>query len=242
MLDLVLTRHGTTTAGEAVLGGQLDVELSELGRSEAEALARRLEGVRIDRIVASPMVRAMATAEIVARGRPFEIDERLRELDYGRWEGLSGAELEVRDPDLRIAYDADPAATHAPGGESGNDVAIRTRSFLESLLVSEHIDTAAAADLRRPADAGGSRHRPAEDSDEAATERRVLVVAHGTLDRILMCVALNVPIRDFRRRFVIDRAGLSVIRYESGDGPADGQLILANDVSHLRRPGETPWG
>ena len=76
---------------------------------------------------------------------------------------------------------------------------------------------------------------------EVAGERRVLVVAHGTLNRILMCVALGIPVRDYRRRFVQDRANLTVLRYENGDGPDGAQLILANDVSHLRAPGETPW-
>ena len=70
----------------------------------------------------------------------------------------------------------------------------------------------------------------------------MLVVAHGTFNRILMCVALGVPVRDYRRRFVQDRANLTVLRYERGDGPDGAQLILANDVGHLRAPGEAPWG
>src|SRR5512140_1864118 len=152
MLDLVLTRHGTTTAGEVMLGGQLDVGLNDQGHQEAAALAERLHGVRFDRIVSSPMNRAMETAEIVARGRPFEVDDRLRELDYGRWEGLNYQEIDARDLDLRARWEADPAETHAPGGESGNDVAARARSFLNSLLEAEHIPEgrAAAPSPQRP--------------------------------------------------------------------------------------------
>ena len=243
MLDLLLTRHGTTVAGDGVmLGGQFDVPLSGDGRREAAALARRLEGVRIDRIVASPMIRAMETAEIVARGRPFEIDERLRELDYGRWEGLTYEEIDARDPELRLRWEADPAATSSPGGESGDDVANRARSFVHSLLDAEHLPRPARPTPRRSPDAGGSRRVPAEGSDESTGERRVLVVAHGTFNRILMCVALGVPVCDYRRRFVMDRASLSLIRYEAGDGPDGAQLILANDVAHLRLPGQVPWG
>ncbi|HEY1168118.1 MAG TPA: histidine phosphatase family protein [Candidatus Limnocylindrales bacterium] len=84
MLTLLLTRHGLTPAGDAMLGGQLDVPLAPEGRAEAEALSRRLAGVRIDRIIASPMLRALETAQAIARGRPVEVEERLRELDYGR--------------------------------------------------------------------------------------------------------------------------------------------------------------
>jgi broad specificity phosphatase PhoE len=70
----------------------------------------------------------------------------------------------------------------------------------------------------------------------------VLVAAHGTFNRILLCVALGVPVRDYRRRFIQDRTNLSVLRYERGDTADGAQLILANDVGHLRGPGEAPWG
>jgi broad specificity phosphatase PhoE len=68
------------------------------------------------------------------------------------------------------------------------------------------------------------------------------VVAHGTYNRILLCVGLGVPVRDYRRRFIQDRTNLTVLRYELGDTPDGAQLILANDVAHLRHPGEAPWG
>lgn len=225
-----------------MLGGQLDVALSPEGQGEALALARRLTGVRIDRIISSPMIRAIETAQTIANGRPVEIDERLRELDYGRWEGLEYAEIQARDPEIRARWEADPAATHSPGGESGDDVAQRARAFLLSLLAAEHLPRARRAVPRRSPDAGGSRPMPSEGPEESEGERRILVVAHGTLNRVLMCVALDVPVRDYRRRFVMDRASLSLLRYEPGDGPDGAQLILANDVGHLRRPGQPPWG
>ena len=93
MLSLILTRHGQAASADVMLGGQLDVPLTPQGRHEAEALTRRLTGVRIDRIVSSPMLRALETAQTVAAGRPVEVDERLRELDYGRWEGLTYDEI-----------------------------------------------------------------------------------------------------------------------------------------------------
>jgi len=245
MLNLILTRHGLTTAGEsAVLGGQLDVVLAPEGRAQAEALARRLTGVRIDRIISSPMLRALETAQIVATGRPVEVDERLRELDYGRWEGLVSAEIDDRDPELRARWEHDPASTHAPGGESGEDVAVRVLSFLVDLLAAETPAPAllAATEVRRSPDPGGSRPAISEEAAEAQGERRVLVVAHGTLNRILLCVALGAPVRDFRRRFMQDRANLTVLRYEPGDTPDGAQLALANDIAHLRGPGQAPWG
>jgi broad specificity phosphatase PhoE len=240
MLTLLLTRHGTTSAGDVILGGQIDVSLAPEGRREIEALAGRLAGVRIDRIIASPMQRALESAQTIATGRPVEVDERLRELDYGRWEGLTAAEIDARDPELRAAWEKDPATTPTPGGETCNAVAARTRAFLADLLAAEMPPAPAVA--RLPHDPGGSRGAVSESQAEAEGERRILVVAHGTLNRILLCVALDVPVRDYRRRFIQDRANLTVIRFERGDGPGGAQLILANDVAHLRAPGEPPWG
>ena len=225
-----------------MLGGQLDVTLTPGGRNEAEALARRLAGVRIDRIVSSPMLRALETAQTIARGRPVELDERLRELDYGRWEGLTYAEIDAHDPELRARWEHDPAATHSPGGESGDDVAGRALNFLVDVIAAEEAATFGAANGRHSPDPGGARGMVTEDQAEAAGERRVLVVAHGTLNRILLCVALGIPVRDYRRRFIQDRTNLTVLRYEHGDSPDGAQLVLANDVGHLRSPGEAPWG
>jgi probable phosphoglycerate mutase len=236
MLNLLLTRHGLPDAGSDVwLGSQLDVPLRLEGRRQAEALARRLAGVRIDRIISSPMLRALETAQIVARGRPVEVDDRLIERDYGRWEGLTNAEIEARDPELLDRWDRDPATTPTPGGESGDEVATRVLSFLVDLLASEAADSSPSPSTHR---GSPEASRPAESEGE----RRVLVVAHGTLIRILLCVALGIPVRAYRRRFVQGNANLTVLRYEPGDGPDGAQLILANDVGHLRSPGEAPWG
>ncbi len=245
MLTLLLTRHGQAAAGDVMLGGQLDVPLTAAGRSEAEALAHRLSGVRIDRIVSSPMLRAIETAQTIATGRPVELDERLRELDYGRWESLTYAEIDARDPELRARWEHDPAATHSPGGESGDDVAARALNFLVDLLAGEDGEPngpPGARNGRHSPDPGGSRGAISEAQAEAEGERRVLVVAHGTYNRILMCVALGIPVRDYRRRLIQDRANLTVLRYERSDAPDEAQLILANDVAHLRASGEAPWG
>ena len=243
MLTLLLTRHGEAAQGDVMLGGQLDVPLMPQGREEAAALARRLNGVRIDRIVSSPMLRALETAQIIATGRPVEVDARLRELDYGRWEGLTYAEIDAHDPELRMRWEHDPAGTHSPGGESGEDVAARALNFLVDLIEAEEAGSASGKrNDRHSPDPGGSRANLSEAQAEAEGERRVLVVAHGTYNRILLCVALGIPVRDYRRRFIQDRTNLTVLRYERGDTPDGAQLVLANDVAHLRAPGEAPWG
>jgi broad specificity phosphatase PhoE len=215
MLTLLMTRHGLPTAATNVwLGGRLDVPLSPEGRAQADALARRLTTVRIDRIISSPMLRAIETANAIAIGRPVEMDERLREQDCGLWEGLTFDEATARDPAIRASWERDPAANHLPGGESGDDVAERARRFLADLLAAE---------------------LPSNG------ERRVLVVAHTAVNRILLCVALGMPVRDYRRRFVQGRTNLTALRYEDGDRPDGARLLVANDVSHLRDSAEVAW-
>jgi len=238
LLNLILTRHGHALAGEVVLGGQLDVPLSDQGRREAQALAGRLSGVRLDRIVSSPMLRALETAQAVALGRPVEVDERLREFDYGAWEGLTAEQIGQHDPELRRSWEADPASVPTPGGESGNDVAGRVGSFLADLLAAERRQMEADG---RPAPSLRKAHSAISEAPSDESDRRVLVAAHGSLNRILLCVALDVPVRDFRRRFVQDRANVTVLYYEAADGPEGAQLVLCNDIEHLRAPGETPW-
>ncbi len=244
MLDIILTRHATAADSTIILGSEIDLPLTSFGRREAEILGRRLKGIRIDRIISSPMKRAVETAEAIAAGKLIETDARLREMDYGRWEGLTHTEIDARDPELRARWEHDPAATHPPGGECGDDVATRVRSFLAS-LIGEELGVPPAADVevsrRRSPDAGGSRPPLTETEAAAQGHRRVAVVAHGTVNRIMLCVALDVPIRDFRRRFIQDRANLTVLRYEPGDGPDGVQVVLLNDVSHLRHDGQAPW-
>lgn len=91
---IYVARHGQTEMNRRdVVSGVTDVELTPTGVEQAELLAARLKEVRepIGRIIASPLRRAQHTAQIVsaAVGVPVETDERLREQDYGIYEGKS---------------------------------------------------------------------------------------------------------------------------------------------------------
>jgi broad specificity phosphatase PhoE len=233
MLTLVLTRHGLTDRSlpEQHLGQRIDISINADGRRQAEALARRLAPVSFDRVLTSPLFRARETAEVLARGVRIEADPRLREMDYGAWEGLTYEALAERDGAFRREWELAPDRLACPGGESGNDVADRVRSFLDDLL-DEHHRWHARASFRAAASSGGTGRTP---------ERPILVVAHSTTNRVLLCVALGTDMRDYRKRFIQGQANLTVLRWEADDGPADAKLLVGNDLAHLRGPRDTPW-
>lgn len=234
MLTLVLTRHGFTDHSEPErhLGQRIDVSVNAAGRRQAEALARRLAPVAFDRVISSPLFRARETAELLARGVPVEADPRLREMDYGAWEGRTYAQIDEADGAFRRRWEQAPDALACPGGESGNDVAARVRAFLDDLL-DEHRRWHAKASFRA-ATAGPGTAAP-------TPERPVLVVGHASTNRILLCVALGVGLRDYRRRFVQAQANLTVVRWDTDGAVEDAQVIVLNDVGHHRGPGQQPW-
>jgi broad specificity phosphatase PhoE len=93
---LLLWRHGQTDWNAAGrVQGQLDSNLTDLGRRQAETAAARLAAYHPDLLISSDLRRAADTAAALAglTGLGVEYDPRLRERHYGRWQGLSGPEI-----------------------------------------------------------------------------------------------------------------------------------------------------
>ncbi|WP_055501000.1 histidine phosphatase family protein [Nonomuraea pusilla] len=119
MTTLLLARHGLTRLTGPVLAGRTPgVHLTEEGRAQAEALAVRLAGVRLDAVVSSPLERCRETAGplVWQRGLELVTDERFVECGYGAWTGRPLKEL-AEDP-LWPVVQAHPSAVTFPGGES----------------------------------------------------------------------------------------------------------------------------
>jgi broad specificity phosphatase PhoE len=111
------------------------VPLSDEGRSQARRLAARLRGERLDAIYASDLIRAVETASIVAEPHGLEVrrDPRLREFDFGDWEGLTWDEIVATRPHLRERT-LTAASLYAPdGGETFAAVCERLRAFFDEL-------------------------------------------------------------------------------------------------------------
>jgi len=100
---LYVTRHGETEYN--VLGrycGSTDIPLNDIGIAQAHELSERLQGMRFDVIVSSPMLRARQTADIVcaAINMPYTVYEQFTERNMGVYEGLTREEARERFPDL----------------------------------------------------------------------------------------------------------------------------------------------
>jgi glucosyl-3-phosphoglycerate phosphatase len=98
---LLLWRHGQTTwNADGRVQGQLDSELSEVGRAQAETAAVRLAGCHPDLLLSSDLRRAAETAGALAAatGLLVEYDPRLRERHHGNWQGLMATEIAERWP------------------------------------------------------------------------------------------------------------------------------------------------
>ncbi|SEG12751.1 probable phosphoglycerate mutase [Thermomonospora echinospora] len=133
----LLLRHGQTPLSvDKRFAGVGDVPLTDVGREQARAAARALKGHGLDAVVTSPLVRCRDTAAEVAAatGVPVRVEDGFRETDFGRWEGLTFAEVRERWPEEMNAWLADPAVA-PPGGESFDEVARRVRIALDKLKV-----------------------------------------------------------------------------------------------------------
>ncbi len=140
---LVLLRHGETDWNrQARLQGQRDIPLNDLGRAQAarngRALSRAITDIAGYDFVASPMSRARETMEIARTAMglsptAYIRDDRLMELTFGDWEGLTLDEVRKRDGEAAARRDADKWRHNPPGGESYQQLAARVAPWLSAL-------------------------------------------------------------------------------------------------------------
>ena len=137
-------RHGETDWNlEGRLQGQKDIPLNDLGRVQAEEAGRRLRGLvpHVEDLayVASPMSRTRETMErlraaIGLHPESYRLDERLVELTFGSWEGLTWKEVRKAEPQAAAMRERDKWSYVPPGGgESYAMLADRVRSILDDI-------------------------------------------------------------------------------------------------------------
>ena len=166
-LRLFLIRHAQTVWNrDRRYQGWQDSPLSEIGRSQAEAVGRALAKEPLKAVYASTLGRARDTAEAIAthHGLPVRAEEAFREMAFGEWEGLAFDDCKAKDPDRYRLWADEPHRFCPPGG-------------------GETLD-----DVRRRVLAGLERLR-AEHDDQS-----VCLVAHGISARIIILEALGLPL------------------------------------------------
>jgi broad specificity phosphatase PhoE len=131
---LFVFRHGETDWNrEGRLQGKTDTRLNATGLAQAEALADRLRGRRLDAIVSSDLMRALTTAQIVAEalGVPLSTDEGLRETGVGQAEGMIWEDAKARfGAELTERWHSE-GNTAFPGGETGHETLARGLAALQ---------------------------------------------------------------------------------------------------------------
>jgi len=133
---IYLIRHGETDHNASGrLQGHLDVELSERGRSQAQAAAAHLAGRGVTVIYSSDLLRAKQTAAIIGErlGLEVKLDRRLREVDVGQCQDLLAEEIAERFPELIEALGRDRETARYPGGESIGEMADRAQRAIADI-------------------------------------------------------------------------------------------------------------
>lgn len=189
IMRLYLIRHGETALNaKGCYYGRTDAVLSEKGISQARYLKEILKEVSFDYIVASPLVRAYNTAQIVMEEREQEIfgDRRLMEQDFGIFEGMTYKEIQSTYPKELDAWNEEFSTYRIPKGESFADVRNRVEDFLRDI-----------------------------PSGRESKGEKMLIAAHkGTLGHLLAAM-LKLPL-DGYWNFVFEQGCYSVVDLEDG--------------------------
>ena len=143
-LRLFVVRHGETAwSRERRFAGSRDVALEPEGLRQCEAVARALASQVVAAVYASPLERARASAELIAKPHrlPVEIDPAFGEMAFGEWEGLTREEVAARFPAAYEEWRHAPHLVRIAGGETLAQVAERARGAVQALAASHSGET-----------------------------------------------------------------------------------------------------
>lgn len=167
---LYIMRHGKTDwNAKRKLQGKTDIPLNEEGREMARNARIEYKDVKFDLCFCSPLSRARETADLVLEGRevPIHVDERLREMSFGVYEGIERA-YEVEGSPINALFYRPETYVAPEGAESFDELYARTGEFLR-----ERIEPALKEGLN------------------------VLIVGHGGMNSSIICQCRNLPLSEF---------------------------------------------
>lgn len=189
--QMFLLRHGATANNTAhpprIQGRASDAGLSDDGRRQAEETARLLAAASLSAVYASPLRRAIETAERLAQphGLAVQVVPELVECDVGRWEGRTWPDIERDEAAYHALFRDDPATHGYAGGENLRQVLDRVAPAFARLLAA-HLG------------------------------QNIAVVGHNIVNRCYLAGLLDVPLARARDRLVQHNCGLNLIRARGG--------------------------
>jgi len=184
MTIIYLVRHGETVANAAqAFQGQQNSPLNDVGKAQADTVAKGLVETKFDAVFSSDLDRAADTAAAIAKEQGFlgeiTLDTRFREANFGEWEGHTYENVMKTWPDIAKAWLKDSYNTRPPGGETLDEVVRRVNEGLTEISAKYPQGT-------------------------------VLVVCHGGTIRGAICFALGVSANIFSK-ISIDNCSVTVI-------------------------------
>lgn len=142
-MQIFLVRHGETNWNkERRIQGRADIPLNEYGIYLAKETAKGLDAITFERCYTSPLIRAVETANLLLAGKdvPIVVDNRIIEMSFGEYEGLSVIGDQHRAPESFQAFIKAPQKYQAPkDGESFETVKKRTKSFINELVEDQEL-------------------------------------------------------------------------------------------------------
>jgi broad specificity phosphatase PhoE len=184
-LKIYLLRHGETTYSQrGAYCGALDAELTSEGKQMAQFFADAYRSMPWAGVYASPMKRAIATAQPLcdALGLTMQIRDGLREISYGAWEDQALDYVRQHYEQDYLRWQTDPAWNPPTGGETAIQIAAR------ALPVITEIESGYKAG-------------------------NVLVVSHKATIRIILCGLLGIDVGRYRDRINAPAASVSIIKF-----------------------------
>jgi len=204
-MRLYLIRHGETDWNtQKRLQGSADIPLNRNGRELARLTAEGLRDVQFDLIYTSPLIRAKETAEILREERdiPILVDDRLKEIYFGGYEGHScdRSENSEIEPGV-LAFFTDPA-NYVPidGGESIAELCERTTEFLNEIIANPNYK-----------------------------DMTILISGHGTVVKGLMSSLTITDLKDFWQGGFHKNCGVTIIDVQNGEAHVVQENVIYYD-------------
>ncbi len=140
MTQIILVRHGQTEWNRVErFRGRADIPLNDTGLAQADLTGRRIaSGWQPVAVYAGPLARTQQTAEAIGAscGVPVQVEQRLIDIDYGAWQGLTPGEVRERWPEALAAWYATPHVAQIPGGETLDNLRARAMHAVRDLAAA----------------------------------------------------------------------------------------------------------